>query len=404
MSTSVLYRVLGFPGYQHQSIKDEGGVIRLRARPPESVVCCPLCKSTDIVRRGTYTRVVHAPPIGARPVLAFIDAPKVACARCEIVRTIRLPGVVPKMNHTHSLVRLVVDLRKMMTIQDIAAWLGVSTTMVRNIDKRYLKTHFGKPRLKDVRQVAIDEISVRKGHRYLTIVMDLETGAILFAAKGKGEKSLQGFWKRLRGSGAKIEAAATDMSSAYYAAVLKNLPDAVLVFDRFHIAKLMNDKLTQLRRELQREAEQGLDKDVLKGTRWLLLKAPDNLDDSRNERVRLDEALSLNTSLATAYYLKEDLRQLWEQPNRLTASRFLTDWCGRARASGIRVLRTMANTLEGFRNGILDWYLYPISTSPLEGTNNKIKTMKRQAYGYRDLEYFRLKLYALHQTKFKLIG
>lgn len=185
---------------------------------------------------------------------------------------------------------------------------------------------------------------------------------------------------------------------------MKNLPRAVLVFDRFHIIKLMNEKLTQLRRELQREAEVGLDKDVLKGTRWLLLKAPDNLDEVRNEHERLEEALSLNKSLATAYYLKEDLRQIWSQQSRLKASRFLTDWCRRARASGIRVLQTMANTLEGYRTGILDWYLFPISTGPLEGTNNKIKTMKRQAYGYQDMHYFKLKIYALHETKFKLIG
>ena len=212
------------------------------------------------------------------------------------------------------------------------------------------------------------------------------------------------FWKRLRGSGARIAAAATDMSSAYYAAVMKNLPDTLLVFDRFHIVKLMNDKLSQLRRELQREAEAGLEKKVLKGTRWLLLKAPDHLNDDRNEHERLHEALRLNKSLATVYYLKEDLCQIWSQPNRRAAGRFLTDWCRRARASGIRVLQTMANTLEGYRNGILNWYCYPISTSPLEGTNNKIKTMKRQAYGFRDTEYFKLKLYALHQAKFKLIG
>ena len=339
-----------------------------------------------------------------RATIVFIDAPRVECRSCERVRIIKLPGVVSGTNHTQSFARLVVDLRKMMTIQDIAARLGVSTTMVRNIDKRYLKSRFSKPRLRDVTAIAIDEISVRKGHTYMTIVMDLESGAIVFAGDGKGEKALQPFWKRLRGSGARIAAAATDMSSAYYAAVLKNLPDALLVFDRFHIVKLMNDKLTQLRRELHREAEVGLDRKVLKGTRWLLLKAPDHLDEDRNEHERLDEALRLNKSLATAYYLKEDLRQIWSQSSRLAAGKFLTDWCRRARASGIRVLQTMANTLEGYRNGILNWYRYPISTGPLEGTNNKIKTMKRQAYGFRDTEYFKLKIYALHQAKFKLIG
>jgi len=135
-----------------------------------------------------------------------------------------------------------------------------------------------------VKLIAIDEISIRKGHTYITIVMDLESGAIIFVGKGKGQDALKPFWKRLSASKAKIKAAATDMSSAYYATVQKNLPSATLVFDRFHIVKLMNEKLTKLRRELYRElyreAKEGLRRDVLKGTRWLLLKASANLDGS----------------------------------------------------------------------------------------------------------------------------
>ena len=193
------------------------------------------------------------------------------------------------------------------------------------------------------------------------------------------------------------------MSSAYYAAAMKHLPDAKHVFDRFHIVKLMNEKLTVLRRELQRESEQ-MNRPVLKGIRWLLLKHPEHLDDSKNERDRLDEALKLNEPLATAYYLKEDLSQLWSQSSKAAAGRFLTDWCRPARASGISVLNTMANTLEGYRTGILNWYDFQISTGPLEGINNKIGALQRMAYGYRDPDYFIAKLYALHLAKFALIG
>lgn len=404
MSTFALYRAIGLAGYQHVSTLDEKGKFNLKLEPPESSVRCPGCRSEDVIRRGSYDRRVHAPPIGMRKTVVSIRAPRVECRRCNTVRTIRLPSVVPGCNHSKSFARMVVDLRKSMTMQDIARFLGVSTTMIKGIDKRYLKTRYSKPKLKHVKVIAIDEMSIRKGHTYLTIVMDLETGAIIFAGKGKGEKALNPFWKRLRSSRAKIKAAATDMSSAYFAAVQKNLPKALLVFDRFHIVKLMNDKLSQLRRELQREAEENLHKDVLKGTRWLLLKSPENLADDRDEQQRLQEALKLNESLSIAYYLKEDLRQIWEHPNRKQAATFLKDWCRRARASGVRVLMTMANTMEGYRTGILNWYRYNISTGPLEGTNNKIKTMKRQAYGYRDEEYFQLKLFALHEAKFQLIG
>jgi transposase len=165
----------------------------------------------------------------------------------------------------------------------------------------------------------------------------------------------------------------------------------------------MNEKLTQLRRDLQREAE-TMNHKVLTGTRWLLVKHPSNLDESKNERVRLQEALDLNRSLAVAYYLKEDLSQLWKQSTKALAAEFLTDWCHRARASGIRVLITMANTLEGYRTGILNWYDYPISSGPLEGINNKIGAMQRMAYGYKDKDYFIAKLYALHLARFALIG
>jgi transposase len=333
----------------------------------------------------------------------FIRAPRLECKHCEQVLNAVLPNVAPLCQYTKSFAKLAIDLRKMMTIRDVARYLGVSDTMIRSIDKKYLQKNFGKPRLRELKIIAIDEIYVGRKQKFLTIVINWETGAIVFVGAGKGENALKPFWKRLRGSRAKIKAVATDMSSAYYAAVMKNLPQAKHVFDRFHIIKLMNEKLTELRRALYREAE-GMGKAVLKGIRWLLLKHRDNLDDSKDERARLMNALALNQPLLTAYYLKDDLSQLWQQPDKAAAGRFLTSWCNRARESGIKVLMTMAKTLQGHRTGILNWYDFPISTGPLEGINNKIGALQRMAYGYRDIQYFTYKLYALHLAKFALIG
>jgi transposase len=143
---------------------------------------------------------------------------------------------------------------------------------------------------------------------------------------------------------------------------------------------------------------------VLKGTRWLLLKNPENLDRAKKEPQRLQQALRLNESLATAYYLKEWLAWFWEQPDRKAAELHLDLWIFQAESSGVRMLQQFAKTLQQHRTGLLNWYRYPISTGPLEGTNNKIQTLKRQAYGYRDLEFFQLKIYALHTTKYALVG
>jgi transposase len=114
--------------------------------------------------------------------------------------------------------------------------------------------------------------------------------------------------------------------------------------------------------------------------------------------------LALNTPLTVAYYLKEDLRQIWQQPDKATARRVLRDWLARARATGIALLEQFARTLSAHQRGILAYYDYRISTGPLEGTNTKIQLMKRQAYGFRDQEFFKLKILGLHETKHALVG
>ena len=136
----------------------------------------------------------------------------------------------------------------------------------------------------------------------------------------------------------------------------------------------------------------------------MLLKNPQNLDPDRNEQQRLDDALRINQPLATAYYMKEDLRCFWDQADKDVAEQFLDDWIGRAQVSGIAMLKKFAETLMLHRRGLLGWYDVPISTGPLEGTNNKIKTLQRQAYGYRDLEYFTWRIYGLYEAKYALTG
>src|SRR3954449_11486523 len=131
-----------------------------------------------------------------------------------------------------------------MTIRDLAKHLGVGWDVIKDIQGRDLSRRYARPKLKHLRHLAIDEISIAKGHRYLTVVMDLDSGAVVFVGDGKGADALKPFWKRLRPSGARIEAVAMDMSAAYRRAVTTHLPEAKIVFDRFHVMKLFNDKLS----------------------------------------------------------------------------------------------------------------------------------------------------------------
>lgn len=404
MSTSFIYHAFGLQGYEYVHQKFEDGSVVIRVRPRWRLVRCPACRSKEVVRRGLYLRKLRCQPIGRKPVWLMVEVPRVRCALCGCVRRIHLGIAEPKRSYTRAFARYVLDLTKVMTLKDVSRFLGIGWDCVKDILKRNLARRFARPKLDKVRYLAIDEISVKKGHKYLTLVMDLDSGAVLFVGEGKGAEALAPFWQLLRRSRASIQAVATDMSAAYIGAVLENLPGVPLVFDHFHVVKLMNEALTQIRRGLHHELKDVLGKQVLKGTRWILLKNPENLSPERNEAAQLQEALKLNEPLATAYYMKEDLRQFWSQANKETARSVIDSWIERAQASGIGPLVRVSTTLAGLKFGILNWYDHPISSGRMEGTNNKIKVLKRMAYGYRDIDFFKLRILAIHEAKYALTG
>jgi transposase len=404
MSTSLLYHAFGIRGYEYVRTNYQGGQTVFTIHQNSKTFRCSACGSHEVRARGQVERQFRTVPIGSRVTTMVLPIPRVECLSCGVVRQVEVSFADPRRSYTKSFERYALELSRSMTIRDVALHLNVGWDMIKDIQKRDLSRRFAKPKLRHLRRIAIDEIAVAKGHRYLTIVMDLESGAVVFVGDGKGADALKPFWKRLRPSKAEIEAVAMDMSAAYRRAVSTHLPKAKIVFDRFHIVKLFNEKLSELRRALYREATDTMQKEVLKGTRWLLLKNPENLDVKKDEKRQLEEALALNRPLATAYYMKDDLRQFWEQPGKRFATTFLDGWIRRAGASGIKILQQMAKTLAAHRSGLLAYYDVMITSGPMEGTNNKIKTMKRQAYGFRDHEFFKLKILAIHETKYALVG
>ena len=404
MSNGILYQEFGIRGYQYESTIRYNGTTTFVIGQERHRLRCPRCGTSDVERRGEVVRIFRLLPIGRRPVQALLPVARVHCAHCDIIRQVKVGFADEHRRHSRSFERYVLELSRITTIDAAARHLDLGWDVVKEIQKRYLQKHYAKPKLKGLQEIAIDEISIGRGNNYLTVVLDLKSGAVVFIGKGKGADALAPFWQRLKASHAKIQAVAIDMSRAYTQAVRENLKEAVLVYDHFHIIKLYNEKLTELRRDLYREATEGLHKDVLKGIRWLLLKNPENLDPKKQERERLDAALELNSTLFVAYYMKDQLRLLWMQPDKRAARGLLDGWIALADVTGVRVLKSFARTLAAHREGILAWYDYPISTGPLEGTNNKIKTMKRQAYGFRDIEFLKLKIMAIHEARYELVG
>jgi transposase len=403
MSTSLLYHRFGIIGYRYVKQQFLAGGTVFRIEQPRERLRCSDCGSAEVWAQGGVERTFKALPIGKQPTLIELKVPRVLCWSCGLVRQVRIPFADPKKRYTRAFERYALELSQHMTIQDVAEHLGVSWDTIKEIQAAYLRRSFGRPKLHKLQEIAIDEINIGKGHRYLTVVLNLLTGAVVYVGEGKGGEALELFWKRLRRARAKVKAVATDMSPAYIQAVRINLPQAIHVFDHFHVIKLYNEKLSDFRRHLFHQLTLEGQK-LLKGTRWLLLKSAENLDPAKKERQRLDKALALNEPLAVVYYMKEDLRQLWQQESKFHAVLFLEEWLDMARSSGIRMLEKFADTLQEHQREILNYYDCRISTGPLEGTNTKIQLLKRQAYGYRDHEFLKLKILGLHETKYALVG
>lgn len=191
------------------------------------------------------------------------------------------------------------------------------------------------------------------------------------------------------------------MSASYISAIKEALPKVAIVFDRFHIMKLANKMLDKIRmQEYHRLPEE--ERQFIKGSRFVLLKNYENL--SEEEADQVNALMKVNSRLFQAYAMKEQLRTFWEKPDWKEGGRFLANWIGGAKLTNIRPLISFAKTLERNFIGLINYFEHKITNGFAEGINNKIKTLKRQAYGYRDMHYFKLRLYHLHAQKYALAG
>ena len=390
MNSSFLYHAWGL--YSLECTKEEykGNTIILHVQSKKRLLVCPKCGKCHLVKNGYRIRDFVGLPIGGKKVIVRMKVQRYKCMNeeCDYDQQENIPFATGSRSYTHRFAKYVVDLLRGMTLQDVANHLNIS----------WNTGHYCPPSLKGVKNIGIDEFAVRKGHIYKTIVVDLDSGRIVYVGDGKGIDALKKFWKRVKRHKVKIEHIATDLSAAFIASVLENCSGAVHVFDHFHVVKLMNEHLDDIRRKVYTMEKDINKRKVLKGTRYLLLGNGADIFDKQYKN-RLDNALAMNEPLSKAYYLKEQMREIWTQINKEHASAVLNDWVRQARESKIPQLEKMANTLMLYRSGILAWYDCHISTGKVEGINNKIKVMKRNAYGFRDERYFKLRLYALHDCR-----
>lgn len=365
----------------------------LELRPcPERVKRCSGCQQWVQAVHDTEERWIRDLPILGTPVQLLVHRCRLACSRCG-----------PKLEHldwlgryqrvTRRLAESVARLARVLPLRHVAGYFGLHWGTVKEIDKRYLEETLGAVDLAGVEVIALDEFAIQKGHRYATVFVEPRRKQVLWVCRGRGREDIRPYFEALGPEGrARLKAAVMDMSEAYAEEVRFQCPQAQIVYDLFHVAVKYGREVVDRVRvdEAHRLRQDKPARAVVKGARWLLLRNRENI--GKEDRVRLSELLAANRTLATVYVLKDDLKRLWDYTYAGAAKRFWDQWYGRAMRSRIEPLKKFARNLKGKLGGILTHCRWPLHTSLLEGINNKIKVLKRAAYGFRDDDYFFLKI------------
>jgi transposase len=281
-------------------------------------------------------------------------------------------------------------------VKHVAGYFGLGWDQVKGIDKRWMKQTLGPVDLSGVEVIAMDEFAIHRGHRYATVVVEATQKRVLWIGKGRGREDIRPFFDLLGVEGCKrIRAIAMDLGAGYLEEAQARCPQAEIVCDLFHVvARYGKEVIDRVRvDEANRLRQDRPARAVVKGARWLLLRNRSNID-NEEDRLRLRELLAANKTLATVYILKDDLKHLWDFRYPTAALRFWNGWYSRAVHSRIAPLVRFARNLRLHLSTIIAHCRWWPNTALLEGINNRIKVIKRVAYGFRDDEYFFLKIRA----------
>ncbi|AQT67797.1 Transposase [Anaerohalosphaera lusitana] len=362
--------------------------------PENGFGTCDGCGQECSSVHETVQRWIRDLPVFDKTTHLLVHRRRLLCPRCG-PKLERISWLDRYSRHTTRLVESVARLCDVMSIKHVSEYFSLSWSTVKDIHKRHLKKKLGPVDLSNVELLAMDEFAIQKGHRYATVIIDPTCKKVLWVGRGRSRASIRPFFEMLGDRCKDIKAVAMDMNASFEQEVQLHCPQAEIVYDLFHVvAKYGREVIDRVRvDQANRLRDDKPARRVIKGSRWLLLRNRENIE-KPEDLVRLDELLAANESLMTTYVMKDDLKLLWNLSDRKAAESCWGQWLDRAMQSGIEPLMKFAKRLSKYAAGIIAHSRWPLHTSLLEGINNKIKTIKRQAYGYRDDEYFFLRIRA----------
>jgi len=402
MTSSSMYheltKAVNIPGFFVTKFESYPDRIRLYIQRRSHVARCSRCGRYSGEFYDSKQRVLRDFNWVDKPCFLALSRVRLFCRYCWRVRVEKLPFASKRGTFTTRFENSIVELARYMTRADVALHFGVSEDTVGRLEWRALQ-NFKPTRstLKGLKQLRCDEIAKRKGHNYVTVITDALTGRVVWVADGRRQQDLDGFFKALGPRGClEIEAVCIDMSRSYIPAFEKGCPNAKIVFDRFHIVKHFHEAMNAIRKS-----------DILKSpesekTKWRYSRhalGKDRADLTEKQSETLAWMLKEKPMIAMVYQLKSRLSKIWEVPTLRGAKISLTRWIQRANKIESPAMKAFCKMLERHRRGILNYHLYQLTNGPQEGFNNKLNVLRRRAYGFRNVDWYSLKIFQASMPK-----
>lgn len=379
---------------------DDAQSLLIRLQPADGhTPCCSRCNHHTLAIHDTTIRRVRERDLFHYRVWLEVPVRRVRCPACG-PKLEQISWLSERQRLTVGMISWVESLVRLMPVQHVATLLGLHWHTVKAIDHQRLKREVIEPDKRRIRRLIMDEFALFKGHRYATVAIDADTQQVLWVGEGRSRAAVRPFFEWLGPKTCdQIEAVAMDMNTAMDLEVQHHCPQARVVYDLFHVvAKFGREVVDRVRVDQANQLRNNKPaRKVVKRSRWLLLRNRGNLNEE--QALKLEELLQVNQPLMTVYVLKDQLKELWYAPSEDEAKQRWQEWVNLAMSSGLTPVQQFAGRLKSYVEGIIASATYQMSTSVLEGMNNKIKVIKRMAYGYRDNAYFFLKIKAAFPGK-----
>jgi len=360
------------------------------------VALCPRCRQISTVLHDEKERCVRDLDIWGKCTFLHFKRRRFECKTCGVPFTERLPSIEPRRRHTRRFEQFIYRQCLRSSCKGVAQDNWLHQTTVKGIFRRQAKRTVRVKKPTPVRVLGIDEIALKKRHKqYALVLSDLEQRCVIAVLPERSKEQLEAWLDQLSATERQaIQVVSIDMWEPYRQAIRAKLPQASLVADRFHVMKQLNERLTQMRRAIQKRADKATQQ-VLKGSRWLLVKNRNEL--TGTEEAQLQKILAVCPEMGTLYLLKEEFRTICDKVNdRSRAERFLRAWIWKAEQTGDRFLMKFVKTLRNWWSEILNYFDERVTNGFVEGMNRAIRAIIHRAYGYRNFENFRLQVLAQH--------